>query len=275
MRHLAREAADVTTARQAALHATLDELAATTELFASRDLELTVEIAAVELARAGLEVALDAADQEVPAATDAVVAARRRARIVGLDIPVVAVDAYLGAEDLLAEVWPECNVRWWMIAGVARIESRHGTLGGRTLGIDGRPSREILGIPLDGRPGVREILDTDDGRLDGDVVHDRAVGPLQFIPETWTRRGRDADGDGRADPHDLDDAAYSTGRYLCALGGDLSDTASLRSAYFGYNTSSAYVDAVHDHARSYAEFTFAAVEERVDNDVENGSGTGD
>ena len=82
----------------------------------------------------------------------------------------------------------------------------------------------------------------------------------------------DGDGDGRADPQNLYDAAYSAGRYLCALGGNLSSRSALRSAYFGYNTSTEYVDDVIGHADRYAEFalpaapaTAPAVAEAVEN----------
>ena len=141
-----------------------------------------------------------------------------------------------------------------MIAGVARIESRHGRYGGRTLRADGRVDRPIIGIALDGGPGVRAMVDTDDGdSTTATIVWDRAVGPLQFIPETWLRRGRDGNGDGRTDPQNIYDAAYSAGRYLCALGGDLSSRASLRAAYFGYNNSTEYVNDVIGHADRYAD----------------------
>ena len=78
-------------------------------------------------------------------------------------------------------------------------------------------------------------------------------GPMQFIPTTWAIRGRDGDGDGIADPHNLYDAALAAGRYLCRLGGDLRQPDNLREAYFGYNTSSAYVELVERHAQRYRE----------------------
>jgi len=40
------------------------------------------------------------------------------------------------------------------------------------------------------------ILDTDGGRLDGDISYDRAVGPMQVLPGTWARFGTDGDRDG-------------------------------------------------------------------------------
>jgi Transglycosylase SLT domain len=230
---------------------------------ASRAVELAAEIASTESViaeRAGLVERLAA---EVDGATAAVRAARFSAGIPGTDLSVVALDAYLNAEALLAAKWPTCGLRWWMIAGVARIESRHGRFGGRSLQADGRVDRPIIGIALDGGPGVRAMADTDDGRYDGDDVWDRAVGPLQFIPETWLRRGRDGSGDGRADPQNMYDAAYSAGRYLCALGGNLGSRAGLRGAYFGYNNSSVYVGDVIGYADRYAAFDLPEAAESI------------
>ncbi len=98
------------------------------------------------------------------------------------------------------------------------MESGHGTFGGAAVAADGRIAPEIIGLRLDGAGPVAEIRDTDGGLLDRDTVYDRAVGPMQFIPGTWARSGADGDGDGRKDPHDIDDAALGTGQYLCAAG---------------------------------------------------------
>ena len=129
-------------------------------------------------------------------AEDAVRRARRTAVVPGLDIPVVALDAYLRAEVTLAESDPHLRPGVVDDRRVGRVESRHGTLGGRSLNADGRPNRPIIGIALDRGPGIRAIADTDSGALDGDVEWDRAVGPMQFIPETWSIRGRDGNDDG-------------------------------------------------------------------------------
>ena len=96
--------------------------------------------------------------------------------------------------------------------------------------------------------------DTDGGELDGDSVWDRAVGPMQFIPETWRRNGIDGDDDGLVDPQNIYDAAATTARYLCLLGGDLTLESGRDAAYFGYNTSDDYVATVQGHAERYREF---------------------
>ena len=56
-------------------------------------------------------------------------------------------------------------------------------------------------------------------------VYDRAVGPMQFIPSTWSVVGVDADGDGQRNPQDIDDAALATAVYLCSGDDDLSTDA--------------------------------------------------
>lgn len=167
-------------------------------------------------------------------------------------IPARALEAYASAEATVASVQPACHLSWTTLAGLATIESQHGTYQGRTLGADGRSTPPIIGIPLDGGPHVRAIPDTDHGVLDGDTTWDRAVGPFQFIPSTWARWGTDANGDGRADPQNIDDAALSAGRYLCADGKDLATGDGWSRAVLSYNSSAQYLQEVFDGADRYA-----------------------
>ena len=127
------------------------------------------------------------------------------------------------AADQLAVDDPECGIRWTLLAAIGRVESNHGRFGGAQLRDDGYGTRPIRGIPLDGRPDVALIRDTDGGRLDGDTTYDRAVGPMQFIPSTWQSVGVDADGDGRRDPNNIFDAAQGAAVYLCRGDADLRD----------------------------------------------------
>lgn len=168
-----------------------------------------------------------------------------------LDIPVVALEAYGHAAAVLASTQPECGLAWTTLAGIGSVESRHGQYGGATLAADGKATPEIRGVPLDGGPGLAEIRDTDGGELDGDPLLDRAVGPMQFIPETWKRWGVDANGDGVADPDNIDDAALSAGRYLCDRGGDLTGAEGWTRALLAYNLSGEYMTLVRDRAAAY------------------------
>lgn len=172
--------------------------------------------------------------------------------ITDLGIPDVALDAYRTAAAGLAVADSGCRIGWTLMAGIGKVESSHGQFGGRQPGIDGSVAPPILGIPLDGRPGVALIRDTDGGRLDFDTVYDRAVGPMQFIPGTWASfPDADGDGNGTVDPHNLYDAALAAGSYLCSGPGDLSTTAGQRSAVFRYNHSESYVDLVLAYATAY------------------------
>lgn len=168
-----------------------------------------------------------------------------------LNIPRAALQAYGYAARFLEVAEPECGLTWTLLAGIGTVESSHGRYGGATLDMTGRPSSEIRGLPLDGSEGVQRIEDTDQGRLDGDEAFDRAVGPLQFIPGTWARWAADADGDGVADPDDIDDAALAAGNYLCEEAGDLRRPEGFWKAMLAYNASAEYVQDVLDHADHY------------------------
>ena len=168
-------------------------------------------------------------------------------------IPATALRAYANAQ--LAEPGG-CEVGWTTLAGIGWVESHHGTIGGRSLRDDGRSVPPILGPALDGSGDFAAIPATPESTTwHGDPEWDHAVGPLQFIPSTWETWGTDGDGDGRADPNDLDDAAHTAVRYLCADGHDLSTGAGWSDAVFSYNHAQSYVDAVHAAATAYAERT--------------------
>lgn len=165
-------------------------------------------------------------------------------------IPVRALRAYASAALTLQVEQPGCGLGWNTLAGLGEIESAHGSHGGGVLRADGYPDPPIRGIALDGSASAA-IPDTDGGRFDGDAVWDRAVGPLQFIPSTWEQWGVDANGDGMADPNQIDDAALTAARYLCAAG-EMTSPAGWRRAVFSYNHLDSYVDDVAAAANSFA-----------------------
>jgi len=163
-------------------------------------------------------------------------------------IPEPAVRAYGAATLREHRDDPGCHLGWTTLAGIGWVESQHGTIGGRLLGEDGRSDRPVLGPALDGRGETAAIRSASGG-------WDRAVGPLQFLPSTWARWGADGDGDGVADPQDLDDAALAAGRYLCGAGGDLAAGTGWVTAVRAYNHADVYVRAVYDAASTYATRT--------------------
>jgi hypothetical protein len=167
------------------------------------------------------------------------------------DIPVVALQAYGYAELVLAETTPGCQLSWTTLAAIGRVESDHGRTGGATLGADGRADPPIIGPPLDGQGDRRLIEDTDGGAIDGDDVYDRAVGPMQFIPQTWLAEQVDATGDGIADPHNIHDAALAAANYLCGNNRDLTSGAGWWEAVLAYNNVLSYAEQVHAAANEY------------------------
>ncbi len=171
----------------------------------------------------------------------------------GSGIPPRALAAYAGAAIAANQAYPGCRLGWNTLAAIGLVESDHGTYGGATLGEDGVAVPSIVGAALDGVSTAR-IPDTDQGRLDGDTVWDRAVGPMQFIPSTWQMYGSDGNGDGVRDPNQIDDAALAAAHYLCDVGGDLTVAANWISAVADYNPSAEYNNLVADAADAYAAY---------------------
>ncbi|MGW3246414.1 lytic transglycosylase domain-containing protein [Streptomyces sp. NPDC001070] len=167
----------------------------------------------------------------------------------GTGLPASVLEAYRRAETALAASDPGCNMRWELLAAIGQVESNQARGGNVDSG--GTTISPILGPVLNG-DGFANITDTDGGKWDGDAVHDRAVGPMQFIPSTWQTWGADGNDDGVSDPNNIFDAALAAGRYLCAGNRDLSIESNLHQAILGYNHSQAYLNTVlawYEHFR--------------------------
>ncbi|MGI5351642.1 lytic murein transglycosylase [Streptomyces sp. CA-250714] len=169
-------------------------------------------------------------------------------------IPASVLAAYKKAAKSLASRTPGCGLRWELLAGIGKVESGHAR--GGAVDKDGTTLRPILGPVLNGE-GFANIKDTDGGQWDSDSSYDRAVGPMQFIPSTWSRWGADGSGDGRKDPNNVYDAAVAAGDYLCASGRDLSSGADLNRAILSYNNSSDYLRTVLAWFEYYRKGTHA------------------
>lgn len=166
------------------------------------------------------------------------------------EIPATVLDAYKKAEASLATSKPGCNVPWELLAAIGKVESGHAR-GGR-VDANGTTIGDILGPPLNGN-GFAKITDTDNGAYDGDTTHDRAVGPMQFIPSTWDTWAQDGNADGKTDPNNIYDAALAAGSYLCANDRDLSVEADLHKAILSYNRSTEYLNLVLRWLEHYRE----------------------
>jgi len=158
-----------------------------------------------------------------------------------LGVPAPALTAYRRAAAVMGAADAACHLPWELLAAIGRVESDHGSFGDSRLDANGVARPAIVGRRLDGHGRVAAIPDTDAGQLDGDRRWDRAVGPMQFIPGTWRVVSVDADGDGRRDPQDIDDAALAAAVYLCAGSADLGTAAGREGAVHRYNHDDEYV----------------------------------
>ena len=322
--HLAGESEDSLTLAEVRLNVLLD--LAETELLALNGMAPALTSSGFEafVGFEDLRIGLDNVDQLIERGRDLIRPAREEserlvssalaqipslhaARMLGSSdvdgLSVVTVDAYIRAA-----ARSSCSVDWALLAGIGRIESSHGRIGGASVSRSGQVSINIFGPLLDGgqsepqvgeahqrddvrRTAVAEsvevarravraafenslwtllrgsgdgnnvdgepedqgngfavVVDSDGGRLDGNEQWDRAIGPMQFLPETWSKWATDGNGDGVSDPHNLYDAAAAAGRFLC----DLSATRGPSPSTFvlGYNASTSYVRSVLSTAES-------------------------
>ncbi|MFK8912809.1 lytic transglycosylase domain-containing protein, partial [Streptomyces sp. YS-3] len=182
--------------------------------------------------------------------------------VIGADqqgIPATILDAYKKAEAELARDRASCHLPWEILAAIGKVES--GQANGGQVDANGTTLSPILGPVLNGA-GFANITDTDSGVYDGDAVHDRAVGPMQFIPSTWASSGRDGNGDGRKDPNNIYDASLATAYYLCG-NRDLAVQSNLDQAILSYNHSRTYLNTVQSWFDYYKRGT---------HEVPNGTG---
>lgn len=159
------------------------------------------------------------------------------------DIPPLLLDHYR----LAALTCP--GLPWTVVAGIGKVETNHARFGGAVLAPDGEVSPPILGPVLDGSlPGTRPIPLSGPSPWHLHPRFDRALGPMQFLTDTFRRHGVDGNGDGEANPHNAIDAIHSAVAYLC---GDRGEVTNLTDAIFTYNRSQTYVNQVLELAARY------------------------
>ena len=165
-----------------------------------------------------------------------------------LGIPTIALSAYRNAEVKMAAEAPGCGVSWNLLAGIGRIESGHAN--GGAVDAHGTAVYPIYGPALDGTlPGNEVIIQSSAGNS---VTYARAMGPMQFLPDTWARYASDGKGGGVADPQNLYDSTLAAARYLCSGGLNLRDPGGVMTAILRYNNSMPYAQNVLGWAAAYA-----------------------
>jgi membrane-bound lytic murein transglycosylase B len=166
-------------------------------------------------------------------------------------IPERALIAYAGAALTANEIKPGCGIGWNTIAAIGLVESDHARHDGSRLDDNGTAVPPIFGIVLDGGD-TANIPDSDDGEFDGDKRYDRAVGPMQLIPASWRNWRFDGNGDGIADPQNIDDSAPAAANYLCrASDSDMASEEGWRTGITAYNSAGGYLRDVAEAAQRY------------------------
>jgi membrane-bound lytic murein transglycosylase B len=166
-------------------------------------------------------------------------------------IPPVALKAYAGVTLSVAEQNPKCGLSWNTLAGIGWVESRHGKIHSTVLGADGTLAPPLYGVALDG-VGFAHVPDSDGGAIDGDTDGDRAIGPMQFLPQSWRNWHTDANGDGVEDPQNMYDATMAAAHYLCRAAGTVGTHDGWQAGVLAYNNSRQYLNDVMDAANRYA-----------------------
>jgi membrane-bound lytic murein transglycosylase B len=172
-------------------------------------------------------------------------------RAPALDMPVGALKAYAYAARVAEVENPKCHLGWTTLAGIGMVESHNGTYRGAVIAPNGDVRPPIRGVRLDGSNGNLQIVDSDPAPDDA-PDYARAMGPMQFIPETWRLYGVDANNDPNISPDNFNDAALSAAGYLCFRGGNLATPRGWMTALLAYNHSSLYARTVRDWATAYA-----------------------
>ena len=187
-----------------------------------------------------------------PGYTDMVDPGWAKATAQSTGIPLLALTAYAGAVIRGAEVYPDCGIGWNTLAGIGLVESDHGRHGGSTVGPDYRVSPEIFGVVLDGGE-TEHIPDSDGGAIDGISDYDRAVGPMQLIPQTWASWPSDGNGDGNGDPQNIADAAIAAANHMCRASGEMATPEGWRDGIAAYNSGGDYLRNVATAAQQYLD----------------------
>ncbi|MFD2399435.1 NlpC/P60 family protein [Prauserella oleivorans] len=124
-----------------------------------------------------------------------------------LDIPRRAMHAYAAATVRLGQEQPDCNLSWVTLAGIGKTTTDHGRAAGGHITPAGTASTPI---------GTIELRD-----FSGELISvPGSAGPMQLSPAVWRGWQASASG-GTPDIQNLDDAALTAGRALCADGRDL------------------------------------------------------
>ncbi|MFK3959132.1 lytic transglycosylase domain-containing protein [Guptibacillus hwajinpoensis] len=145
--------------------------------------------------------------------------------------------------DLYREAGEEYDVQWELLAAVHRVETKFSTMSTLESPKGAIGHYQFMPLTWIGWSYGGSRL----GELDKDDLVD--ITNLDLI-QKYGGYGKDGNGDGKADPYNLADAAYTAASYLSANG---ASEGRLKSALFAYNQSDEYVDEVLSFYNEYRE----------------------
>ncbi len=145
--------------------------------------------------------------------------------------------------DLYREAAEEYDVQWELLAAVHRVETKFSTMSTLESPKGAIGHYQFMPLTWIGWSYGGSRL----GELDKDDLVD--ITNLDLI-QKYGGYGKDGNGDGKADPYNLTDAAYTAASYLSVNG---ASEGRLRSALFAYNQSDEYVDEVLSFYKEYRE----------------------
>lgn len=156
----------------------------------------------------------------------------------------------LGAEQIPPEyiiVYQEAakayGIPWNLLASIHRIETRFSTIDPMVSYVGAEGHFQFMpctwvgwGHPTCGGLGT------------GNISKSEGMDPAAIA--RYGGFGVDANGDGKADPYDIEDAAHTAANYLAKSGAAKGE---IRNAIFAYNRSDQYVAEVMEYMDKYAE----------------------
>jgi membrane-bound lytic murein transglycosylase B len=152
-----------------------------------------------------------------------------------VEIPEEYLEIYMAAEE-------EFGVPWTLLAAHHRIETKFSSMSTLVSPVGAEGHMQFMPCTFVGwsHPSCSDL-----GK--GDIPEEDKVNPE--VIEMYGGYGIDANGDGVADPFDIEDAIFSAANYLAASGAADGD---IEKAVFNYNRSEKYVEDVMYYYELYS-----------------------
>ncbi|MGN7477345.1 lytic transglycosylase domain-containing protein [Solibacillus silvestris] len=154
-----------------------------------------------------------------------------------LEIPIEYIPVYVAAEQ-------KYNVPWTLLAAHHRVETRFSTMKTLVSPVGAEGHLQFMPCTFVGwkHPSCK-------GLGEGEIPKKDKTDPA--IINKYGGYGVDANGDGIADPFDIEDAVFSAAKFLSIAG---VNNGELKKAIFQYNHSDAYVEDILYYYKLYRDY---------------------